>query len=218
VITLGSQSGAVPPSNARHRAYWQVDSLSRVGGSDEEQSRAYRVVLNQIESYVRRLVNSKLDRDLLYAAGEPLRILILCTANSALGHLAEGWFRTLGRGVVEVTSAGMTPAAQVHPLAVQVMAEHGINISAQRPKAAADLFGYYDYVITVCDQARDNCPNFPSTTARLHWSYPDPAAAEPDERLAAFRTTCNRLEQQTHEFLGQWLGRHRPELLVKAAT
>jgi len=110
--------------------------------------------------------------------------------------MGEGLFRTEGGGRFEVFSAGIKPTS-VRPEAIAVMEEIGIDISGQRSKSVDEFSGQsIDYVVTVCDNARDNCPLFPAVTERLHWSLEDPAAiqgSEP-ERLAAFR----RIRDQIH--------------------
>ncbi len=135
---------------------------------------------------------------------QPTRILVLCTGNSARSQMAEGLFRVLGEGKVAVQSAGSVPAATVNPVAVQVMAERGIDISGQRPKQVDSLLNQrFDYVITVCDNARDACPIFPAQVERIHWSFADPATVpgSDEDKLAAFRTTRDGLEQRIRAFL-----------------
>jgi arsenate reductase len=120
----------------------------------------------------------------------PIRVLILCTGNSARSQMAEGWLRHFGGDAFEVASAGTRPAERVHPLAVRAMAEVGIDISALYPKHLERFLGdAWDYVITVCDSANEACPFFPGGRRRLHWSFDDPAAAQgsEEERIAVFR-------------------------------
>src|SRR5918998_1582635 len=117
------------------------------------------------------------------------RVLILCTGNSARSQMAEGWLRSLGGARFEVYSAGTRPSA-VRPEAVEAMREVGVDISGHRSKSVDEFAGReFDYVITVCDNARENCPVFPGRTRRVHWSFDDPAAATGDfaERLEVFR-------------------------------
>ena len=124
------------------------------------------------------------------------RVLILCTGNSARSQMAEGLLRSLGQGRFEVFSAGTKPGV-VRPEAITAMRERGIDISSHRSKHVQEFDGQeFDYVVTVCDAARDNCPVFAGRTERLHWSFPDPAAVEgsEEERLAAFRTVRDSLE------------------------
>lgn len=117
------------------------------------------------------------------------RVLILCTGNSARSQMAEGWLRELGGDRFEVHSAGTRPSS-VRPEAVEAMREVGVDISSHRSKSVDEFAGReFDYVITVCDNARESCPVFPGRTERVHWSFDDPAALEGTwgERLAAFR-------------------------------
>ena len=120
---------------------------------------------------------------------EKKRVLILCTGNSARSQMAEGLLRKSGGGRFEVFSAGTRPSS-VRPEAVEAMREVGVDISRQRSKSVDEFAGReFDYVITVCDNARESCPVFPGKTERIHWSFDDPAAAEGGwaERLAVFR-------------------------------
>jgi arsenate reductase len=130
------------------------------------------------------------------------KILVLCTGNSARSQMGEGLFRTEGGGRFEVFSAGIKPTS-VRPEAIAVMKEIGIDISAQRSKSVDEFSGQsIDYVVTVCDNARDNCPLFPAGTERLHWSLEDPAAiqgSEP-ERLAAFRRIRDQIHSRVKAF------------------
>ena len=117
------------------------------------------------------------------------RVLILCTGNSARSQMAEGLLRHLAGDRFDVASAGVAPTA-VRPEAIAVMRELGIDISHHRSKSVDEFLGQdFDYVITVCDNANEQCPIFPSNTKRIHWSFEDPAAAAGDEqaRLAVFR-------------------------------
>lgn len=113
-------------------------------------------------------------------AGSPLRVLFLCTHNSARSQMAEGLLRHLGGPGIEVFSAGNQPAT-VHPHAIRAMAELGIDISSQRSKHVDEFLGQsFDLVITVCDRVRENCPVFPDDPEHVHWSIPDPLAADAD--------------------------------------
>jgi thioredoxin type arsenate reductase len=124
-----------------------------------------------------------------------IRVLFLCTHNSARSQMAEAILRELGGHRVEVASAG-TEATRVHPLAVREMAERGLDISSQRSKHMDELVGErFDFVVTVCDNARESCPIFPGDPERIHWSIPDPAAVEGPEkpRRQAFKRAANEL-------------------------
>ena len=125
------------------------------------------------------------------------RLLVLCTGNSARSQMGEGLFRHEGWGAYEVASAGTKPS-HVRPEAIAVMKELGIDISGHRSKSVNEFEGQsFDYVVTVCDNARDNCPVFPAGTDRIHWSFEAPAAVQggEQERLAAFR----RIRDEIHE-------------------
>jgi arsenate reductase len=119
----------------------------------------------------------------------------LCTHNSARSQMAEGLLRYLAGDRFEVTSAG-TEATHVRPLAIKAMGEIGVDISAQESKTLDRYLGRpFDYVITVCDDAKEACPHFPGAAARLHWSLEDPsqAAGSEQERLAVFRRVRDEL-------------------------
>ena len=132
-----------------------------------------------------------------------MRVLILCTCNSARSQMAEGLLRSLSKGPVEAHSAGTHPS-RVSPLAIEAMREVGIDISGHRSKSVAEFAGQrFDVVITVCDDARESCPVFPGAPERLHWSYEDPAAVEgsEEEKLRAFRAVRDDLRQRFRSFL-----------------
>jgi len=131
-----------------------------------------------------------------------LRFLILCTGNSARSQMAEGFLRHDSGDRFEVSSAGTNPKP-VRPEAVAVMREIGIDISAQRSKHVNDFAGQsFDYVLTVCDNARENCPVFPAATRMIHRDFPDPAAldAPEAERLALFRLVRDDLRAFLRSF------------------
>jgi protein-tyrosine-phosphatase len=136
-------------------------------------------------------------------AERPVRVLVVCTGNSARSILGEAVFRHLGGGRVEAHSAGTHPS-RVNPLAIRVLEEAGIPTDGLRSKSVTEYLGQrFDYVITVCDDARDACPVFPGVHETMHWSYPDPARAEgsEEERLAAFRAVLTGLGSRIHQFL-----------------
>ena len=122
------------------------------------------------------------------------RVLILCTGNSARSQMAEGLLRHLADERFEVMSAGVSPT-QVRTEAITAMREIGIDISHHRSKSVDEFVGQeFDYVITVCDKANEQCPVFPGKTKRIHWSFDDPAAVEGDE--AAQLTEFRRVREQ----------------------
>lgn len=133
----------------------------------------------------------------------PIRVLVLCTGNSARSQMAEGLLRHNGGGRFEVHSAGVKPSA-VRREAIQVMAEIGIDISAQRSKSVAEFAGkQFDYVITVCDNARDSCPIFPGSAVKIHWGLEDPAvpATSDHAQFEAFRRVRNDLRARIAAFV-----------------
>ena len=137
----------------------------------------------------------------------PARVLILCTGNSARSQMAEAWLRYLGGSAYAAFSAGTHPTS-VNPLAIQVMAERQIDISQARSKSVTEFLDQpFDYVITVCDQAAEQCPIFPGNAKRLHWSFPDPAAVPGSvgERLQAFRNVRDGLYFQFWQWITERL-------------
>jgi arsenate reductase len=132
-----------------------------------------------------------------------MRVLILCTGNSARSQMAEGLLRHVAKGDVEVESAGIAPS-RVNPLAIEAMREIGIDISGHRSKSVEEFLRQnFDVVITVCNNARESCPVFPGTPKRIHWSFEDPAAVQGthEEKLAAFRRVRDGLARRLQEFL-----------------
>lgn len=120
----------------------------------------------------------------------PFRVLVLCTGNSARSQMAEALFNHLGRGRIHAESAGTLPAPRVHPLALDVLKEHGIAWAGHHPRALDGLERQpWDFVITVCDRAKEACPVFPGQPVLAHWGMADPAAVVGEEavRRAAFR-------------------------------
>jgi arsenate reductase len=130
------------------------------------------------------------------------RVLILCTGNSARSQMAEGLLRHDGNGRFDVESAGTKPSL-VRPEAIAVMNEIGIDIRSHRSKSVDEFARqYFDYVITVCDNARESCPLFFGPSKKLHHSFEDPAAVTgpEEERLAAFRRVRDQLRQYLQDF------------------
>lgn len=136
---------------------------------------------------------------------EKKRVLILCTGNSARSQMAEGLLRHDGGDRFAAFSAGTKPGS-VRPEAVAAMREIGIDISAHRSKSVDEMLGEkFDYVITVCDNARESCPIFPAQTTRLHWSFDDPAATVGDEnaRLVVFRRVRDEIRARLRQFIAE---------------
>lgn len=124
----------------------------------------------------------------------PERVLFVCTHNSARSQIAEAVLRHAAGSRFIVASAGTEPT-RVHPLAGQVMAECGLSLSTHRTKSLASVGTSWDYVITLCEAAYEQCFEFPVKTSRLHWSVEDPSRAthDPEEQLIAFRRVRDEL-------------------------
>ncbi len=160
-----------------------------------------------------RLEGELLDLELTIAAAgrarrsdpvtDPIRVLFVCTHNSARSQLAEALLGRYGGADFEVHSAG-TEATRVNPYAIRVLAESGIDWSGGRSKVINEFLGQqFDYVITVCNRARDTCPVFPGSTNTLHWGLDDPSDAEGDDeaKLAAFRRTETEVAARLRPFI-----------------
>lgn len=133
------------------------------------------------------------------------RVLFLCTGNSCRSQMAEGWLRFLAGDRYESLSAGAKPAGYVHPLAVEVMREVGIDISAQRSKSIADFLPPKgqppDVIVSVCDKAASDCPVFPGQVERIAMPFDDPAHAQgsDEEILACFRRVRDEIRGAIEE-------------------
>jgi arsenate reductase len=128
----------------------------------------------------------------------PLRVMFVCTGNSARSQMAEGFARHFGQGRVEAHSAGVAPS-RLNPYAVRAMRERDIDISAQQSKGFGwDLARQMDVVVTVCGHANESCPILPPEVRRLHWPLEDPAAAHGSEEvvLNTFRKIRDQIEEQ----------------------
>ena len=138
------------------------------------------------------------------------RVLILCTGNSARSQMAEGLLRHLAHDRFEVNSAGVSPT-QVRREAITAMSEIGIDISKHYSKSVDHFKGQeFDYVITVCDNANEQCPVFPGNTKRIHWAFDDPAKTSGTEeaRLAEFRRVRDEILQRLRLFVEATAGGH----------
>ncbi|WP_448593278.1 phosphate signaling complex protein PhoU [Thermoflexus hugenholtzii] len=142
------------------------------------------------------------------------RVLVLCTGNAARSQMAEGLIRAALGDRVEVFSAGTHPAGYVHPMAIQVMREIGIDISGQRSKSLSEFIGQpFDLVLTVCDDAAEECPVWPGQGERMHIGYPDPGRRAWDEEgmLEEFREVRDRMREELLPALRRWLERRETE-------
>src|SRR5436190_1340104 len=133
---------------------------------------------------------------------EKKRVLILCTGNSARSQMAEGLLRHDAGDRFEVMSAGTKPG-EVRPEAIAVMQEVGIDISGQRSKSVDEFAGEtFDYVLTVCDNAKESCPVYPGHANRIHRAFDDPAAVHgsEEERLRVFRRVRDEIREYLRSF------------------
>ena len=134
----------------------------------------------------------------------PRRVLVLCTGNSCRSQMAERLFRLLSDGLWEAVSAGSNPSGYVHPNAIEVMAELGVDLSdgkSEHVDQYSDLA--FDLVVTVCDNAAESCPVFPGDTPVAHWPFEDPADAtgSEDEILHCFRDIRDQISNRIKAFL-----------------
>lgn len=137
------------------------------------------------------------------AGDDSIRVLVVCTGNSARSIMAEALIRSKGGEAFEAFSAGTHPRG-INPLTLQVLEEAGLDASWARSKSVEEFLGdTFDYVITVCDEARQECPVFPGEHESLHWGYEDPALAQgtDEERLAVFRRVFVQLSERIGTFL-----------------
>jgi len=136
------------------------------------------------------------------------RVLFVCVHNSARSQMAEAFLRQMAGDRFEVESAGFEPAP-LNPLAVKVMAEAGLDISGQKAKSVFEKYRsgeLFDYVISVCDEASaQRCPVFPGITARLSWSFPDPASFSGSE--AEKMAQARQVRDQIRKAIEAWLSR-----------
>lgn len=134
------------------------------------------------------------------------KVLFLCTGNQARSQMAEALLVARAGEDIEVTSAGSRPKPAVHPLAIMVLSEWGIDISAAVPKEVVQFIEIpFDFVITLCDNARDVCPLFPGDGEKIHWSIPDPAAAggTEQEMIETFKAARDDIESRIERFLAE---------------
>ena len=177
-----------------HVGFDDPPRLAQDARTEEEALAHYRRVRDEIRAFVERLPEA------LPGAGRnpKARVLFLCTGNSARSQMAEAFLRKHGGDRFEPHSAGLAPQP-IHPLAVRVMQEAGIDISRQRSKSVREYLGrtHFQHLIIVCEQANRNCPStFPGIGDRLFWPFEDPAsfAGTDDEKLAKFREVRDRIE------------------------
>ena len=135
---------------------------------------------------------------------ETKRVLILCTGNSARSQMAEGLLRDLGGDAFEVESAGVAPSS-LRPEAVEAMREINIDIAKHRSKSVDEFTGRnFDYIVTVCDNAKETCPVFPGSATRIHQSFIDPppeTVGDYQSRLKIFREVRDELKEWLTDFV-----------------
>jgi len=186
-----------------HVGFDDPPRLAKDAGTEEEALGHYRRVRDEIGAFVERLPEA------LTGAGQrkKTRVLFLCTGNSARSQMAEAFLRKHGGDRFEPHSAGLAPQP-VHPLAVRVMQESGVDISRQRSKSVREYMGkmHFRHLIIVCEQANRNCPTtFPGTGERLFWPFEDPASfsGTGDEKLAKFREVRDQIEARIKAWIAQ---------------
>ncbi len=141
------------------------------------------------------------------------KVLFLCTGNSARSQMAEAFLRAYAGDYFDVYSAGLEPKP-INPMTYQVMAERGLDLNGHTSKNIKSFIGNtsFEYMITVCAQAKEMCPIFPGMGIRMHWDVANPSALEgsPEEKLAGFRAARDRLDREIRLWLAQH-GIHLPD-------
>lgn len=152
--------------------------------------------------------------------GRPIRVIFVCTANSARSQMAEALLRREGGAAFEVVSAGVDPRP-VHPLTIRALAAAGLDARRARSKSVTEFLGRpFDYVVTVCDRARESCPVFPGGATTLHWGFDDPAeaAGDDDARLAMFERVQAEIAARIRTFVPFALAAHPDDDQWEAVT
>jgi arsenate reductase len=132
------------------------------------------------------------------------RVLFLCTGNSCRSQMAEGLLRSLGGDRFEVHSAGSKPAGYVHPMAIEAMREVKLDLTGATSKSLTQFDGQsFDYVVTVCDNAKEDCPVFPAVAKMVHWSFDDPASAtgNDEQKMRVFRRVRDEIRHRVRRFV-----------------
>ena len=136
---------------------------------------------------------------------ERLRVLFVCTGNSARSQIAEALLRQLSRGRIDVFSAGSNPRPEIHPLARRLLQDvYRVDMSSHFPKSwDRYLKESFDYIITVCDRAAESCPAFPGDPERIRWSFPDPAevTGSEEQQRRAFKRTATEMASRLRIWL-----------------
>jgi len=197
---------------------YHLGELRRAGVVEPRRSAAdgrdtyYRLVVDRCRAELASIgaalhpgIASGSDSPAVRSAGRRRRVLFLCTGNSARSQMAEALVAHRSSGQVEARSAGSQPKP-LHPLAVEVMADRGIDI-AGRPSTHLDRYRRtrFDRVVTLCDKVREICPELPNAAGRAHWSIPDPSAAPADAARRAFEATADELTERIDVLLPELL-------------
>lgn len=196
----------VPDPEAARRERFLGSPTIQIDGFDIEKERrgnptSYGCRIYQTEKGASGVPSEEMIRDALRQARvQKMKILYLCTGNSCRSQMAEGWTRLLKGDVIEPFSAGIETHG-INPFAVKVMAEAGVNISQQRSKLVDEFIdNEFDYVITLCDHAKGNCPFFPGKTKEFHMGFDDPHklaenTKNEDEALSHYRRVRNEIRE-----------------------
>jgi arsenate reductase len=197
---------AWPGLETQRRLFWSFDDPVAAEGNEEERLQKFRQVRDQIEQRIQAWLEDVEQRE--EGPGpereKRLKVLFLCTHNSCRSQMAEGWARHLLKDRFESYSAGIDPT-RVDPRAIQVMGEAGVDISSHHAKRISEIQDVdFDYVVTVCDQAREQCPYFPARVGVLHVGFDDPpflAGEAKDEReaLAIYRRVRDEIRRFIEE-------------------
>lgn len=178
---------------------WPFEDPALFEGTHDEQIDNFRNIRDQIRNNVWRWT---LDRRL--SMGRPLRVLFLCTHNSARSQMAEAFLQTMFGDCYEAFSAGVEPGL-LNAHVVRSMKEIDIDISTRRAKGLEEYLSEdFDFIVTVCDRARDACPYFPGSAIRLHWSLPDPSLLQgtPEEILMQIRPIRDEIKSRIVDTFG----------------
>jgi len=159
--------------------------------------------LTDLELTIEAAGRARHTQEVAAMPSDPIRVLFVCTGNSARSQIAEALLRDFGGSEFDVNSAGTEPGV-VNPYSVRVLDEIGIDWSGARSKSVTEFIGRpFDYVITVCDRARQTCPVFPGNHNTLHWGLDDPAEVEGTDaqKLEAFRRTRTEVATRLRPFI-----------------
>jgi arsenate reductase len=189
-----------------HVGFDDPPALAKGAASNEEALNHYRRVRDEIKAWVQTLPES-LSRTREPAPRDKTKtgVLVMCSGNTCRSQMAEGLLRKVAGDVLDVHSAGVEPGESIHPMAVEVMREIGIDITRQWPKSTRAYLGraWFKYVITVCPEAERQCPRvFLGAMNRLFWPVEDPSRLpDADGQLAAFRRARDVLAKQVQEWV-----------------